>query len=116
MFCGKKSDGSLDITSRTIPDIKAAFAAFSVMRNINRQDVAQAHIAGQKKVLEVLERATNQPPTLPNNVSSEHGTQDMTLERAQALMNLDTRNIPKDSDLAKEWQKAQDFIFSYKEE
>jgi hypothetical protein len=115
IFCGKAGDGSLDITSRTIPDINAAFAAFSVMRKLSRPDIAAAHKQGQENVLDALKKVTNKPPTLPNNLSSSATLDGMTLERAQALMDLNPNTIPKDSELYKEWQKAQEFILNYKE-
>jgi hypothetical protein len=110
LFCGRSEDGGVDIGKRTIPDIRAAFAAFSVMGNLQRPDIANAQVKGQQDVLDAINRVTNQPPTLPNNLSGQESLEGMTTEEAAQLMLMDVREAKKDPKTYAKWQKAQEFI------
>jgi hypothetical protein len=84
-YCPIDSQGRLDITQRKLKSINSAWAAFQVEHpELNDQTVAAAHTQGQQQVLDQVQRVTNRPPTLPNNLSTADTNPDaMTIEQAQ---------------------------------
>jgi hypothetical protein len=84
-YCPIDSQGRIDITQRKLKSINSAWAAFQVEHpELNDQTVAAAHTQGQQQVLEQVQRVTNRPPTLPNNLSTADTNPDaMTIEQAQ---------------------------------
>jgi hypothetical protein len=113
LYCQTDNAGDVDVSQRRLKSIRAAFAAYNTDAQLNSQDIAAAHTAGQRQVMETMARVANQPPTLPNTMSTTTGLNDMTIDEATQLINTPIDEVKKWEKKSPkkfaQWQKAQEF-------
>jgi hypothetical protein len=113
-YCPTDADGEPVVSERKMKSIRAAYAAYNVDANLNSQDIASAHVAGQNSALEAMARVANQPPTLPNTTTQTTGLSEMTVEQATELINTDPMTVQKWQTSApkkyRRYMKAQELI------
>jgi hypothetical protein len=104
--------GYFDVTKRTLPSMKAAWGAYAYQNGLNNENVAAANAAGQQSVVQTIQKVMNQPPTIPNNTSLQQSLGQMTIEEAQAIMDMPIYRIKQDSKLEAKYNEAQVLINS----
>jgi hypothetical protein len=114
-YCPVDAQGNIDITQRKLKNINSAWAAFTTDHpELAPTDVARARQEGAASVVETIQRVASQPPTLPNNLSTQVGNSGMTMEEATKLIQTPTSEVQrwkrsKDPRYQK-WNEAQEFI------
>jgi hypothetical protein len=104
--------GYFDVTKRTLPSMKAAWGAYAYQNGLNNENVAAANAAGQQSVVQTIQKVMNQPPTIPNNTSLQQSLGQMTIEEAQAIMDMPIYRIKQDPKLEAKYNEAQVLINS----